>query len=172
MIPEGQSFTTTGRHIIAISPDGKNIVYVANQQLYLRNLADMEARPIQGTRQNPNTPFFSPDGKWVAFWAGSDQKLKKIAITGGAALTISDADLPYGASWAANDQIYVGQGAKGILRVPGSGGKPETVVTVKPGELAHGPQLLDDGDTLLFTVATNTVTGWDAAQIVAQSLRS
>ena len=59
-LPDGQIFTVPSRPLVAVSPDGSQIVYVANQQLYLRNLGEMEALPIQGTDENPANPFFSP----------------------------------------------------------------------------------------------------------------
>src|SRR5262249_47933118 len=99
VIPEGQRFTRAGRHLVALSPDGANIVYVANQQLYLRTMAEVDSRPIQGTNLDVDTPFFSPDGRWVAFHSSAENKFKKIAITGGASVTICDAPLPFGASW-------------------------------------------------------------------------
>ena len=63
VLPDDQQLTRTGRHNIALSPDGQNIVYVADNQLYLRGIGDLEARPIAGTNQDINTPFFSPDGR-------------------------------------------------------------------------------------------------------------
>ena len=172
-LPRDQTFTRAGRHVFAISPDGSNVVYVANNQLYLKPMADMDAKPIVGTAQDVDTPFFSPDGKWIAFAAVSESKLKKVAVTGGAIVTLAEIDNPYGAFWAAGDQIFVGQGPKGIVRVSANGGKPETVVTVKPGEFAQSPQLLPDGDHLLFTLAAGSSDErWDQAQIVIQSLHS
>ena len=52
-LPEDQVFTNPGRTLVAVSPDGKKIVYVANQRLYLRNLNEPAAKPIQGTDENP-----------------------------------------------------------------------------------------------------------------------
>jgi len=51
-LPDGQSFTNTNptRSLVAVSPDGRKVVYVANQQLYLRNLDELEARPHSGHR--------------------------------------------------------------------------------------------------------------------------
>ena len=173
VLPKDQSFTRAGRHVFAMSPDGSNVVYVANNQLYLKPMADMDAKPIAGTAQDVDTPFFSPDGKWIAFEAVAEGKLKKVAVSGGPVVTLAEIDNPYGAFWASGDQIFVGQGTKGIVRVSANGGKPETVVTVKPGELAQSPQLLPDGDHLLFTLAEgNGDEQWDKAQIVIQSLGS
>ena len=58
VLPEDQAFTRTGRPLVAISPDGTQFVYVANQQLYLRNLEEMEARPIPGTDEFVTGPSF------------------------------------------------------------------------------------------------------------------
>jgi Tol biopolymer transport system component len=172
VLPQDQRFTNAGRHLIAMSPDGASIVYVANQQLFLRKLSEREARPISGTVSGNavTTPFFSPDGRSVGFF--NDGKIKKIAISGGSAVAVCDATNPYGATWALDDEIYFGQGPKGILRVSANGAsKPETVVSVKPGEMAHGPQVLPGGDALLFTLASGS-DPWDKAQIVVQSLKS
>src|SRR5207249_1441863 len=143
-------------------PDGANFVYVANLQLYLRNMAEPEARPIAGTMQDINTPFYSPDGRWIGFYAVPEGKLKKIAISGGASVTLSDLDNPYGANWSSEDQILVGQGTKGIARVSANGGKPETIITVKADEFAQSPQLLPGGDAVLFTLAAGAPEDrWD-----------
>jgi Tol biopolymer transport system component len=170
-LPTGDRFTNIGRHLVALSPDGTRLVYVANQQIYVRALNQLEAVPIRGTEGTGNaagrSPFFSPDGQWVGFWR--DGQLKKVSITGGAPVVLCPAQNPFGASWAADDNtVLYGHGAAGIWRVSGDGGKPENVVKVDAGQIAHGPQLLPGGRAVLFTLAG---TGdWDAAQIVVQSL--
>ena len=95
VLPDSQTFSNPGRHLVAISSDGREMVYIANQRLYLRLLSGNEARPIPGTEAAGNgvtDPAFSPDGKSVVFWSGTDQMLKRIAVTGGAAVTICPAD--------------------------------------------------------------------------------
>src|SRR4029077_6703517 len=107
----------------------------------------------------------------IAFW-GADRTLKRIAVSGGAAVTICPADTPLGMSWG-KDGIVFGQAGRGIMRVSPNGGTPELLVSVKGGELAHRPQILPDGQTVLFTHAPAfTAPDWDKAQIVVQSLRS
>ena len=174
VLPEGQRFSTTARNMIAISPDGRNIVYVANQQLYLRSMGEMEAKPIPGTLQNAGSPFFSPDGQWIGFFSRSDGRLKKIALTGGAAVTLCELNgVPFGPVWNFDGYIYLGQ-PKRIARVAADGGTVETVIAFRNGEVGHRPQLLNGGDALLFTV-TNAIGGpgrWDTAQIVVQSLKT
>jgi len=178
-LPEGQLFLNRGS--VAISPDGANIVFAGGQprQLYLRNMGDMEVKAIPGTdSQNPQLPFFSPDGRWVGFVAPEDRKLKKIAITGGVAVSICDVPLMnsiYGPTWNSDDYIYIGEPAE-IVRCPANGDKPERVVELKPAEAAQRPQLLPDGDALLFTLGTSSgrsgLDRWANAQIVVQSLKT
>lgn len=95
-LPPGQQLAgLENGPVVAPSPDGTHLAYVAIQGRAMDNL---EARPIPGTEGAVN-PFFSPDGQWVGFFAGN--KLKKVSVSGGAALTLGDAANPYGASWAA-----------------------------------------------------------------------
>ena len=99
-LPAGQIFTTPSgnRHMVALSPDGARMVYAANTRLYLRSMSELDAKAIQGTEgyRLVTEPVFSPDGRSVAFFAVADQTLKRIAITGGAAVTLCPADNPFG----------------------------------------------------------------------------
>ena len=174
-LPEGQSFTRTGRHIVAISPDGTKIAYVASNQLYIRPIGQLEAQPIRGTNEDPLEPVFSPDSKELAYFvpSGSSTTLKKIAVAGGAPVTLCSLEsFPYGVTWK-NGQIAFGQnGGKsfGILAVAETGGTPRTLASVDPAkERATQPQLLDDGTHLVFTVLSAGATG-DEGQIVVQPL--
>lgn len=84
-------------------------------------------------------------------------------------MTLCEARNPFGASWGADDTIVFGQGREGILRVSSAGGTPEGLVAMSAEEsYAHGPQVLPDGKSLLFTLGDGT--NWDDAQIVVQSL--
>jgi serine/threonine protein kinase len=173
VLPPDQNFSNTGRQFLAVSPDGTQVAYTANLRLYVRSMSDLDARPIGGIDGSyaVTNPVFSPDGRSIAFLSGADNTLKKIAVTGGAAVTLCPADNPFGMSWGP-DGILFGQGGKGILRVSAAGGKPEAIVSVKGGEFAYGPQMLPDGQTVLFTLSTNT-SDWDnGARIVVQSLKS
>jgi eukaryotic-like serine/threonine-protein kinase len=187
-LPKDQDFTRFGRQVVAVSRDGTKLVYVANSQLYLKNIGEVEAKPIPGSNQDPNSPMFSPDGQWIAFYVAGERKLKKILQAGGTSVTLAEmVDNPFGANWAANDQILVGQGAKGIIGIPPGGGKPETVISAKPGEAYDGPQLLPGGQEVLFAVVSAThaeesrwdssathaeESRWDSAQVVVQNIQS
>jgi serine/threonine-protein kinase len=172
-LPEGQQFPNTSRKLVAISPDGTQFVYVANQRLYLKPMRELQSIYIQGTEstQGDLNPVFSPDGRSIAFFSFSDQTLKRVAVSGGAPVTICQADPPFGMSWGPNDEIVFGQGAKGIMRVSANGGKPETIVMVTSTEMAHGPQILPGGGAVLFTLAASSGADmWDKASIVVQTL--
>jgi serine/threonine-protein kinase len=96
---------------IALSPDGRKLVYAAANadgtlQLYLQELDRFEARALSGT-DDAELPFFSPDGKWVGFWANG--ALYKAPVDGGAPVKIGDVRLGVrGADWGRNDSIILG----------------------------------------------------------------
>ena len=172
--PTGLELTNTGRQVLAMSPDGTKIVFNANNQLFIRRLDAAEAEPIPGTQgTGVQTPFFSPDGRWVAFFSKATQELKRVPVDGGAAVTICPVpNVNFGATWTADNQILFAT-TEGVFRVSANGGTPQKVIGGRPGETLYGPQLLPDGDHVLLTVTTSTGAGrWDEAQVVAQSLSS
>jgi Tol biopolymer transport system component len=167
-LPEGQTFRATGRSMMAISPDGRYFVYNTLGGLYLRPLGDLEARLIAGTEEGLSSPFFSPDGQSIAYYVFEPGQIKRVAISGGAPVTIGTADTNlFGATWEPDDSILFATNA-GIYRVPASGGEPQLIIAAEDGEQLHGPELLPDGDSVLFTVRTGD--SWDEADIVVQSL--
>jgi eukaryotic-like serine/threonine-protein kinase len=183
-LADGTQFTNFGRNVVGISPDGTNVVVAANVRLYLRSMADPTARSIPGSEGSASgvaNPVFSPDGRWIVFYSVGDRALKKIAVAGGAAVTLCPAGNPFGMTWDASGILF-GQATgpatttTGILRVSPNGGKPDRLIVVKDDEVADDPQMLPDGDTVLFTLAKGPsgrlADAWDKAQIVAQSLRT
>jgi len=174
-LPAGQIFGNIARHFVAISPDGSHMVYSSNNRLYLRSLSEFEAHAISGTDGSmivPVDPVFSPDGQAIAFF--SDGALKRVAVTGGAAVTICPEDsAPLGATWDASGIVF-GAAARGVFRCSPNGGMPEQLATVKDGEQAQSPQMVLDGSAVLFAVAkiADGTTRWDKAEIVIQTLKS
>ena len=167
-LASNQVFRSTGRPVMAVSPNGRDFVYNTSRGLYLRSMEATEARLIPGTEANLTTPFFAPDGQSIGYFQGG--QLKRIGLAGGAAVVICEATNPFGATWATDNTIFFGQGT-GIMRVSANGGTPELVVAATAGEQVHGPQLLPDGDSVLFSVTTASgATRWDLARIVVQSL--
>jgi serine/threonine-protein kinase len=173
-LPQDQNFTNVGRKFVAVSRDGSAMVYVANQRLYYRQMSELEARPIPGTETflTVLNPVFSPDGRSLAFWAASDRTLKKIAVSGGAAVTLGPADAgPLGISWEEGG-ITFGQGAQGVFRVSENGGKPERLVSVKDDERVDNPQVLPGGRAILYSLQSAGGSDWDRGQIVVQALEA
>ncbi len=144
VLPERQAFSRIGRPLVAVSPNGERFAYVANGQLYVRDLDELAARPVPGTDEDPTTPFFSPDGESIGFWSGTDRQLKRIPVSGSTPVVLCDAANPFGASWGRDDVIVFGQ-TTGVMRVSANGGVPELLVETEPGEQVHGPEVLPDG---------------------------
>jgi Tol biopolymer transport system component len=156
---------------LALSPDGSHLAYVATQggtqQLYLRAMDSLEAKPISGT-EGGIAPFFSPDGQWLGFVAGG--KVEKVSVSGGAILTLGDAAFPRGTSWGSQGMIAIAPTNISVLQqVPDSGGAPQPVTRFEKGETSHRwPEFLPGGKAILF--ATGPATGsWTNAQIDVQS---
>jgi Tol biopolymer transport system component/tRNA A-37 threonylcarbamoyl transferase component Bud32 len=153
---------------VALSPDGTHLVYVARQgstrQLYLRAMDSLEARPIPDT-EGASSPFFSPDDQWLGFFAGG--KLKKVSLSGGAALTIGDASGSRGASWGSQGNIAFAPLNFSILQqVPDAGGAPQPLTRFEKGENNHRwPEFLPGGKAILFAAGTGF-----SNQVVVQSV--
>jgi Tol biopolymer transport system component len=155
---------------LAVSPDGTQIAYVANGRIYLKGAGAPQS--IAGTEApQVGNPVFSPEGTSIAFWSGADQSLKRISVKGGTATTIARVGNPLGMSWAANDQIFFAQNGptRGVMRVPASGGTPETVVTLEGNQIALTPYLLPGNETLLFTLGTIPQGPTSAAEVLAKA---
>ena len=126
-LPPGDRLAVGNTPVVAVSPDGSRLVYVANHggstQLYLRSIGRFEATLIPGT-EGAEGPFFSPDGQSVGFFAGG--KLKRVSLSGGAPLTLCSAPLSRGASWGPDDTIILAPSSTlGLYRVSAAGGTPK-----------------------------------------------
>jgi serine/threonine-protein kinase len=172
-LPAGQVLGTTGR-TMALSPSGNELAYLTEGRLLIRRLSDFEMVSVAATDmgQNLQSPAFSPDGRWIAFYAASQQVVKRISVQGGAALRVCDS-FAVSLDWDASG-ILVARGSGGVVRCNPAGGPPEQLVTVEPGETVLAPQMLPGGEALLFTIAnlTGGPARWDQARAVVQSLRT
>ncbi len=153
-LPADQEITSSP----AITRDGRTIAYVTQQgtddaQLYLRDLNAFEARAVAGS-SGARQPFFSPDGRWIAFFAQG--QLQKVEVRGGAPVRLAEATYPFGGTWNDdNTLIYTTSLGSGLLRIPAGGGSPESLT--KPDGAARGyahvfPQALPGGRSVLFTI--------------------
>ena len=163
-----QAFSDAIRGVVAISPDGSQVVYTANNSLWLRPVDQLQAVQVPGTERS-FAPFFSADGQSIGFWAAAGQ-LKKVAVSGAPPVTVADVGFPpFEASWGADDMILYGQ-REGIMLVPSTSGTPELLIPAGEGEFLIGPQMLPGDEWVLFTVRAANQASWDEAQIVAQSV--
>ena len=168
-VPPGQHVERGGLAPLAISPDGKLLVYAAVEgggrtQLFVRPLDRFDSTPIAGT-EGASAPFFSPDGRWIAYYGAG--ALQRVSVEGGAALKIADAPPVWSAAWGSDDQIVFAASASpgGLWRVAASGGVPERLTTVDggAGEIQHAyPERLPNGD-VLFGIFTDR--GWHLATL-------
>jgi DNA-binding SARP family transcriptional activator/Tol biopolymer transport system component len=152
---EGAAPVTAGTgSTLALSPDGKHLVYVANgdegPRLFLRPMDRLETTPIPGTRGAGHL-FFSPDGEWVGFVAGNT--IRKVRIASGPPVIICKiaSNVP-GASWGADGTIVFATPA-GLWRVPAAGGQP-TILAASDTARGHRyrwPHVLPSGRAALFT---------------------
>jgi serine/threonine protein kinase/Tol biopolymer transport system component len=165
-VPEGQELNEPGPSL-AVSPDGRLIVYSTTTGLHLRPVDALNARLIPGTEGNTESPFFSPDGRWIGYYS-SDRKLKKIAVRGGAPVPICEPGDYRGGSWSADDTIIYGTVQSGIMRISANGGNSESLVREKSGYM-FGPQMLPDGKSILYTATNNA---YQQQRIMVKSLKS
>jgi Tol biopolymer transport system component/predicted Ser/Thr protein kinase len=145
----------------ALSPDGDRLAFVARgtdgvSRLWVRALAAHQAELLAGT-EGADSPFWSPDGRDLAFFA--DQRLKRIPAAGGAVQVLAGEVIEdKGGTWSPDGRIvYVPHYRTGLFEIAASGGTPRalTALDVAAGELSHRwPSFLPDGRTLLFLVQT------------------
>jgi serine/threonine protein kinase/Tol biopolymer transport system component len=138
---------------LALSPDGRTVIYTAGggpegNQLWMRSLDSFTAIPLAGTR-NGRAAFFSPDGRWIAFFA--EGQIKKVPATSGPPVVVCDYQGGgTGGTWTTKDEIVFTSLSDGqrMWRVPAAGGTP-TLVTE---ETVFDPDALPGGDTVIATL--------------------
>ena len=149
---------------VALSPDGSRIIYVSStttgNQLFSRKLDELEPVALAGT-QNARGPFFSPDGRWVAYF--SNGKLYKLPLTrgggGGSPVTVADVlGLVLGATWGESDTI-VFRADKGLMTVAAAGGEPRLLLQADSsrGESYLFPHYLPDAKALLLQIRSQGI---------------
>jgi eukaryotic-like serine/threonine-protein kinase len=156
----------------AITSDGQVIAYASGRtastsQLYLRTLGDFVARPVANS-VGAQYPFFSPDGRGIAFFAGG--KLRRASVAGGAAIDLAPSATPWGGTWDTQGRIVYTTGlGSGLWRVPADGGTPEQLTKPDGADAGYAhvfPERLPGTDDFLFAFWGRT---FQAAQLSAQS---
>ncbi|MBA2335467.1 MAG: PD40 domain-containing protein [Blastocatellia bacterium] len=156
-LPAGIKVTRGPGHYspsVALSPDGRTLVIAGTgpegQRLYQRPLDRLQITPIAGT-EGASSPFFSPDGTWLGFFA--DGRIRRMPAAGGAAVDVAKIEeFLTGASWGPDDQIVFTYGINAPLSVVrAAGGDARPLISRNEGEPGHShPEILPDGRTVLF----------------------
>ncbi len=176
-MPQGEFHVASFNSRIGMSRDGRRIAFntVAPDgvRFYMRSLGDLETTQIKEVVTGA-APFFSPDNRWMGFFITNPTAMRKVALSGGAPVTVCTTGNFAGATWADTDTIYfVGDMPGGILSVPAAGGQPAEVVKI---DAANGerilkfPHALPRGKAVLFTSASADAESFDDANIAVVSL--
>ena len=163
--PGNMFFHNVATTFLALSPDGSQLAFVANApseplRIWLRPISALEARVVPGT-EGAISVFWSPDGRSLAFFAGS--KLKRIDLPSGAAVPLCDVPrLSAFGTWGSDGTIlfasFVGDA---IYSVSSAGGAPEAIIKPDPsrGERVVWPSFLPDGRRFLYLSQLPNITG-------------
>jgi serine/threonine protein kinase len=141
---------------LSLSPDGRKLAFIAlgsnsGSRLWVRTLANLESRPLQGADGIIGVPFWSPDSRYIVFDVGG--KLMKIEANGGPPLTLCDAPrVLLGGFWTSDDKIVFGQGPEGLLQVPAGGGQASAFTNDRRDAF---PSLLPGGRNFVYSRLSN-----------------
>jgi serine/threonine-protein kinase len=154
---------------IALSRDGTRMAYAeqvgGSTRLVVRGLNEREGKPIAGT-EGGLRPFFSPDGRWLAYFSGSSGPIKKVPVTGGSSTVLCDTAHFTGGHWNDDDSIIFAGGDGRLFRVAASGGACEKLNTPQ----GAWPQVLPGSRSMLFTIGSRGQ--FDAARVAVFDLKS
>ncbi len=179
-LPPGVTLPLDTEHpVLALSPDGRRLVFLGDERgtrrLYVRDLADPVARPMAGT-EDAVDPFFSPDGASITFFSGP--MIKKVAVVGGAPLAIhaaTEASVNRGATWITSDSlIYAASPNSGLSQGSTVGGQPRGMdnwryITAEIKAPYAWPSALPGGRNVLFTDIVGDTS--DQSRVNVLSLR-
>ncbi|HLF55566.1 MAG TPA: protein kinase, partial [Thermoanaerobaculia bacterium] len=178
LVPEGHFLPRSQSPLLDLSADGQTLLFVAEGErpasIFRRSFDRMAVTRIAGS-DGAEHPLLSPDGRWIAFFAGG--MLRKLAADGGNSVVVAEAAAPRGASWAPDGSlVYSPLFNSGLWRVAATGGTPVAITQLDAakGERSHRwPQVLPDGRTVLFTVGLISSPGdYEGATIEAVRLDS
>jgi Tol biopolymer transport system component/predicted Ser/Thr protein kinase len=176
--PEGVELISTNLRAgtVEISPDGSHIVFSARKGegpsvLWVRDLSGTAARMLAGT-EGAERPFWSPDGRFIGFFA--DRRLKKIEASGGPATTLAPVDESRGGTWNREGVILFTPSARGpIYRVSAAGGDAVPATVYEKDHTTHRyPWFLPDGRHFLFLMRRSGAGAGEKPEVRVGSLDS
>ena len=160
--PSGRT-NSLGFNILSVSPDGRTLVYIGQgeggrQQLLVRPLDDVTARPLPGT-EDASHPMVSPDGRWVAFIRGN--QLYRIALDGSSPQLIGTAPGTFnGASWSSSGVLVVSDNTD-LFAIPVSGGAAQALGTAdRPADELYRdtPLVVDEARSVIYSSWTSSAS--------------
>lgn len=170
--PDARFANTVGTQL-ALSPDGSRLVTISvastgGSQLRLSRFDGSPSVAIPGTEGGRN-PFFSPDGQWIAFWAGG--KVKKVSLAGGAPMVLADAPDLLGGSWGDDGNIIATLTVESKLwQLSSNGGTARPVLDLSPNLIRLlWPQVLKGSKACIYSNAALTP---DSGSIEALDFRT
>ncbi|MCM2257960.1 MAG: protein kinase [Vicinamibacteria bacterium] len=163
-VPHGFFLPRSQSPLVDMAVDGRTLVFAAEGEggvaAFVRTFDRLEVRRVTGS-EGAEQPVLSPDGRWIAFFAGG--QLRKLPLEGGTPLTLADGRGPRGLAWMPDGSLVFSPAySTGLWRVAATGGpaKELTRLDASAGERSHRwPAPLPDGRTVLFTVGTSSRPG-------------
>jgi serine/threonine-protein kinase len=167
---DGDLYTAYGASAV-LSPDATRVAYIvvdANhvRHLWWRSLDEANPKLLAGT-DGARDPFFSPDGRWIGFFAHNE--LKKIGVDDSAIVSLCPITDDRGGAWGEDNTIvFAPQTRTNLMRIPSGGGSPTAFSKLQGNEVTHRwPQFLPDGKTVIYT-ASDDGNNYENSEIVAQ----
>ena len=172
-LTDEQTFSSGTRPILAVSPDGTNLVFVGNKGLFVRPIGEFAARLIPGT-EGALGPAFSPDGHEIAYWSNTARTVQRISTEGGVPATIVPTSpqtislewSPYG--------MLAGDGLSGLSML-GNGTPAKKIMSLDARQFASSPRFLPGGRHVLVSIASQSSSSQETLErwrVVAYSLDS
>jgi serine/threonine-protein kinase len=134
---------------VAISPDGARIVYPTLRGLAFRARDRLDVTFLDLPGENANSPFFSPDGSWIAYTT-STSTLRKVPVSGGASVLVTDTVNAAIGAWGSDGIVFTDQ--RGLFRVGADGRARQVPLDLAAHEQPTLPEVLPGGRVVLFTV--------------------
>jgi serine/threonine-protein kinase len=175
-LPSDQPIAFTDMPALALSPDGRKLAFTVSgatgqTMIHLRTFDQPETKPIPGT-EGGSSPFFSPDGASLGFFA--DRRLKTVSLAGGPAQSLATANNGRGGLWEPDGAVlFAPEYDTGLWRVPAAGGVAQPVISpeTEKGERTYRwPDLLPGGRAVLYTVGSlDSPNDYDKARVAVHS---
>jgi len=169
-LTDEQTFSSSTRPVVAVSPDGTRIVFVGNKGLFVRPIGEFAAHLIPGT-EGALEPTFSSDGREIAFWSSTNRNVQRINADGGVPVTIAPATQAITLAWSRYG-LLAGNGPAGVSLLA-NGGAATNIVSVDARQYAYGPQFLPGGRHVLVSIGNQAASSQEILEqwrVVAYSL--